>query len=176
MHLFRRAIAKMCKGLQAKHSHVAGCLVEERRPLTARWPFPNLAGIHSRFLGPAKKSIIKSYSIYIICTIQLILHKKCLRQKLDKGQTLKASNVQKGAITLLQSTRPGNCFKSPSASEKNSRCDQSRPLSAQIYAPTTLGCKVDTNPGDCTLVAAGTLYGTEEWWRKMRTLPSAFFL
>ena len=57
MHLLRRAIAKMCKGLQAKHSHVAGCLVEERRPLTARWPFPNLAEIHSRFLGPAKKSI-----------------------------------------------------------------------------------------------------------------------
>ena len=80
----------MCKGLQAKHSHVAGCLVEERRPLTARWPFPNLAGIHSRFLGPAKKSIIKSYRIYIICTIQVDTAQKMCEAKAGQRTNLKS--------------------------------------------------------------------------------------
>ena len=91
--------------------------------------------------------------------------------KAGQRTNLKASNVAKSAIKLSQSTRPGNCFKLLSTSKKGT---EGTTLRAQIYAPATFDFKAVTKLGDCTLDSATN--GTEEWWRKMRTLPSAFFL
>ena len=59
---FEAAECENLQGSASKAQACAGCLVEERRPLTADWPFPKLPNIpplvgmvhaHSRFLGPA---------------------------------------------------------------------------------------------------------------------------
>ena len=59
---FEAAECENLQGSASKAQACAGCLVEERRPLTADWPFPKLPNIpplvgmvhaHSRFPGPA---------------------------------------------------------------------------------------------------------------------------
>ena len=59
---FEAAECENLQGSASKAQACAGCLVEERRPLTANWPFPKLPNIpplvgmvhaHSRFPGPA---------------------------------------------------------------------------------------------------------------------------